>query len=163
MAENDLPGFVCRIIVCGLRHLPASSTLSLAEISWRFREKGVVGFDLAGPEDGFPAKKHRAAFDKVREELIHVTLHSGEAAGWKSVMHALRYCGAERLGHGCRVLESEELTRSVVDRGVCIESCVTSNIQTGAATLAEHPLRKFLDMGANVSTLPYPVLRVSHY
>eukprot|EP01119_Soliformovum_irregulare_P011081 TRINITY_DN2753_c0_g1_i1.p1 TRINITY_DN2753_c0_g1~~TRINITY_DN2753_c0_g1_i1.p1 ORF type:complete len:722 (+),score=251.54 TRINITY_DN2753_c0_g1_i1:20-2185(+) len=150
LAESRL-GIVARIIVCGMRQMDPSITAKLAEICWRYREKGVVAFDLAGPEEGFSSKMHKEAFDIVRSKHISCTLHSGEAAGFHSIIDSIRYCGATRLGHGARLTESPTLMLYVRDQNITIESCVTSNIQTGAvSSLSAHPLPIFFHAGINV-------------
>jgi adenosine deaminase len=150
MAEYRLPIHV-RIIVCGMRQLSARVTEDLANIAWRYRQKGVVAFDLAGPEHGFSSKLHKSAFKIIRDQLLNCTLHSGEAAGWESIHDSLRYCGAHRIGHGVRLVENESLLNFVVDRRISIESCVTSNIQTKAIDkLENHPIRRFFDAGVLV-------------
>jgi adenosine deaminase len=150
MAEYNLPIKV-GIIVCGMRQLPSKVTQNLAEIAWRYRHKGIVGFDLAGPEEGFSSKHHKDAFVLVRSKCINCTLHSGEGAGWESVQDSIQFCGAHRLGHGVRLIENEALFKLVVDRGIAIECCPTSNVQTKAVKrLEDHPIRKFFDAGAIV-------------
>jgi len=139
------------IIVCAMRQLPSHVTQDIAEIAWRYRHKGVSGFDLAGPEYGFSSKLHRAAFDVVRAKLVNCTLHSGEAAGWESVRDSIRYCGANRIGHGVRLIENPALLEYVVSHHIVIESCPTSNVHTKAVErIEDHPIRKFFDAGAIV-------------
>ena len=139
------------IIVCAMRQLPSNVTQDIAEIAWRYRHKGVCGFDLAGPEFGFSSKLHRAAFDVVRAKCVNCTLHSGEAAGWESVRDSIRYCGANRIGHGVRLIENPALLEYVVSHHIVIESCPTSNVHTKAVErIEDHPIRKFFDAGAIV-------------
>eukprot|EP01028_Stygiella_incarcerata_P013334 TRINITY_DN82176_c0_g1_i1.p1 TRINITY_DN82176_c0_g1~~TRINITY_DN82176_c0_g1_i1.p1 ORF type:complete len:1394 (+),score=360.81 TRINITY_DN82176_c0_g1_i1:132-4313(+) len=147
MAESNLD-ITARIIVCGMRHLESSVTEKLAEIAWRYKNRGVVAFDLAGPEDGFSSLLHKSAFDIVRSHMLNCTLHSGEAAGWESVQDSIRGCGAKRIGHGVRTRENPKLLEYVVNHRIPIESCVTSNLQTKAvSSLAEHPFREYFDLG----------------
>jgi adenosine deaminase len=147
LAEHSLPMTV-RIIVCGMRQLAPEVSKSLAMIAWRYRNRGVIAFDLAGPEDGFSSKNHREAFDIVRTNLLNCTLHSGEAAGWRSIQDSIRYCGAHRIGHGVRLAENEELLQYVIDKRIPLETCVTSNIQTKAvASAATHPVREYFKKG----------------
>ena len=139
------------IIVCAMRQLPSEQTQDIAEIAWRYRHKGVCGFDLAGPENGFSSKLHRAAFEIVRSKGINCTLHSGEAAGWESVRDSIRYCGANRIGHGVHLIDNPALLEYVVAHKIPIESCPTSNVQTKAVErIEDHPIRKFFDAGAIV-------------
>eukprot|EP00162_Nutomonas_longa_P015314 comp22270_c0_seq1/m.53073 comp22270_c0_seq1/g.53073 ORF comp22270_c0_seq1/g.53073 comp22270_c0_seq1/m.53073 type:complete len:766 (-) comp22270_c0_seq1:96-2393(-) len=149
LAESRF-GIVVMIIVCGLRHLPSSVNENLAQIAWRFRHRGVVGFDLAGPETGFSSKFHKGAFDIARRHNLNCTLHSGEekAAGWESVWDSIRYCGARRIGHGVALRTNERLLQFVVDQAIAVEVCITSNVQTKAIdAFTEHPLRQFFDSG----------------
>ena len=140
-----------RIIVCGMRQYDPQITTKLAEIAWRYRHKGVVGFDLAGPELGFSSKMHQDAFDIVRRKCLNCTLHSGEGDGWESIMDSVRFCGAQRIGHGVRLTENEDLMKFIVDRRIAIESCVTSNIQTKAVkSLEDHPFKLFLERGIKI-------------
>eukprot|EP00028_Trichosphaerium_sp_Am-I-7-wt_P002935 CAMPEP_0168539588 /NCGR_PEP_ID=MMETSP0405-20121227/21924_1 /TAXON_ID=498012 /ORGANISM="Trichosphaerium sp, Strain Am-I-7 wt" /LENGTH=739 /DNA_ID=CAMNT_0008569193 /DNA_START=17 /DNA_END=2236 /DNA_ORIENTATION=- len=147
MSELRLP-IIAKLIVCGLRSLDPKVTESIAEIAWRYKDRGVVGFDLAGGPEQISSKHHREAFSIVHNKLINCTLHSGEASGWQSVQDALQYCGAHRIGHGCHLIQNDDLRKYVVDRGVTIESCVTSNIHTKAVSnFDDHPIRQFFDEG----------------
>jgi adenosine deaminase len=142
---------MCQIIVCAMRQLPSTETQNIAQIAWRYRHKGVCGFDLAGPELGFSSKLHRAAFDIVRAKCVNCTLHSGEAAGWESIQDSIRYCGANRIGHGVRLIQNPKLMDFVISHRIAIECCPTSNVHTKAvANILEHPIRKFFDAGALV-------------
>lgn len=101
MAENAFP-ITVRLIVSGMRQMPPETTQKLAQIAWRYRSKGVVAFDLAGPEDGFSSRYHREAFDVVRREFVNCTLHSGEAAGPESIqargrLHLFYHAGYSSL------------------------------------------------------------------
>jgi len=150
MAEYTL-NIVVRVIVCGMRQLSANVTKDLAEIAWRYRYKGVAGFDLAGPEDGFSSKHHREAFKLVQSKCLNCTLHSGEAAGPESIRDAILYCGAHRIGHGTRLAQDPSLEQYVIDRRIALECCVTSNVQTKAVSeLGLHPIRRFFDKGVIV-------------
>ena len=124
----------------------------IAELAVRWRDDGVVGFDIAGAEAGFPPTRHLDAFQLVARENFHITIHAGEAFGVPSIWEALQWCGAERLGHGVRIVDditedSEgrpvlgRLAAFVRDRRVPLEMCPTSNVHTGAApSIAEHPI-----------------------
>lgn len=150
LAESRM-GIVVHIIVCGLRHLPGSVSENLAEIAWRFRHRGVVAFDLAGPEAGFSSKGHKEAFDVIRKHSLNCTLHAGEAAGWESVWDSIRHCGAHRIGHGVALRTNKRLLQYVVDQAIAVEVCVTSNLQTKAiASVQEHPLLSFFESGVRV-------------
>lgn len=150
-AEKDL-GITGRYIVCALRHYPAATSLEMARLAVEFRDEGVVAFDLAGPEKGNPASVHAAAFKYARENNLAVTVHAGEGDGADSVRQAIHICGANRIGHGTRLIEDAELTQYVNDRRIGLEVCLTSNVQTRvAASYAAHPLREYFDRGLNVT------------
>ena len=141
---------VIRAIVTAMRQFARS--VEIAELSVRYRDRGVVGFDIAGPEDGFPPSRHLDAFQLIHRENFHITIHAGEAFGLPSIWEALQWCGAERLGHGVRIVDdisvSDEgdiqlgrLAQFVRDSRVPLEMCPTSNVHTGAvASVAEHPI-----------------------
>ena len=129
----------------------AARSLEIAELAVRWREEGVVGFDIAGAEAGFPPTRHLDAFQYVQRENFHSTIHAGEAFGLPSIWEALQFCGAERLGHGVRIVDDisgaqgeEQLGRLaayVRDRRIPLELCPTSNVGTGVcASIAEHPI-----------------------
>lgn len=150
-AEKDF-GIVGRFIICSLRNLPAEASMEMARLAVDFRNDGVVAFDLAGAEKGNPASAHRAAFAYARENNLAVTVHAGEGDGADSVRQAVHVCGANRLGHGTRLIEDPELTQYVNDRRIALEICLTSNVQTRVTeSYAAHPLREFFDRGVNVT------------
>jgi adenosine deaminase len=142
---------VARIIVCGLRHLAPEVSLRLAKLAVAHRERGVVGFDLAGGERGHPASAHVQAFAYARQHDLAVTVHAGEGDGAESVRQAVHLCGAHRLGHATRLIEDESLTGYVNDRRIALEVCLTSNVQTHATeSFDAHPVRQYYDRGMNV-------------
>ena len=130
----------------------AARSVEVSECAVRWRDTGVVGFDIAGPEAGYRPTQHLDAFEYVRRENFHITIHAGESFGLPSIWEALQWCGAERLGHGVRIVDditvrddgSVELGRLsafVRDRRVPLELCPTSNVHTAAAaSIAEHPI-----------------------
>ncbi len=130
----------------------AARSSEIAELAIRHRDEGVVGFDIAGAEAGFPPSRHLDAFQRVHDANFHTTIHAGEAFGLPSIHEALQYCGAERLGHGVRIVDdilvaadgSAQLGRLaayVRDRRVPLEMCPTSNVHTGAApSIKAHPI-----------------------
>ena len=141
------------------------NSLAVAELALRHRDSGVVGFDLAGPEDGFPASAHRAALDLLRGELFPTTLHAGEDGGLQSMMDAVAVCGAVRIGHGVDIVQDMQITDGageigrlaawVLDRQIPLEVCPSSNIQTGAArSIESHPITGLKDLGFNVTVNP---------
>ncbi|OPC81299.1 adenosine deaminase [Embleya scabrispora] len=137
-------------LLTAMRH--AARSLEIAELANRHRDLGVVGFDIAGAEAGFPPTRHLDAFEYLKRENNHFTIHAGEAFGLPSIWQALQWCGADRLGHGVRIIDditvkddgSVELGRLaayVRDKRIPLEMCPTSNLQTGAASsYAEHPI-----------------------
>jgi adenosine deaminase len=150
-AENDF-GITARFIVCGLRQFPPESSLEMAKLAVEFRNEGVVGFDLAGGEKGNPASRHAEAFRYARENNLAVTVHAGEGDGAESVREAVHICGANRIGHGTRLIEDPDLTQYVNDRRIALEVCLTSNVQTRVAdSYATHPFREYFDRGLNVT------------
>ena len=144
-------GIVGKVIVCALRHLDPDISLELARLAAAYRREGVVGFDLAGGEAGNPASRHRRAFAYARENEMFCTCHAGEGDDAESVRQAVHVCGAQRIGHATRLIEDEELTEYVGDRGIALEICLTSNVQTRVADSYEtHPLRQYYDRGMKV-------------
>jgi adenosine deaminase len=140
---------VVQQILTALRH--AANSREIAELSTRHRDRGVCGFDIAGEEIGFPPTRHLNAFEYLQRENAHFTIHAGEAFGLPSIWEALQWCGAERLGHGVRIVDDIDtssgraqlgrLAAYVRDRRVPLEMCPSSNLQTGAAaSIADHPL-----------------------
>jgi len=139
-----------RTLVTAMR--TASHSLEIAELAVRWRDAGVVGFDIAGAEAGFPPTRHLDAFQYIARENFHITIHAGESFGLPSIWEALQWCGAERLGHGVRIVDDiavlpdgtarlGRLAEYVRDRRVPLEMCPTSNVHTGAApSIAEHPI-----------------------
>ena len=150
-AEREY-GIVARSIVCSLRQLPPETSLELAQLAVAYKDKGVVAFDLAGGEYGFPASHHAEAFAYARKHNLAVTVHAGEGDGPRSVRDAVHACGAHRLGHATRLIEDPELTQYVNDRRIGLEICITSNVQTHAAKSYEtHPVREYFNRGMNLT------------
>ena len=146
--EHDVVG---RLIGCGIRNMSPDVSLELARLAVAYRKRGVVGFDLAGGEAGNPAVHHLPAFEHARGHDLACTCHAGEGAGAESCREAVHVCGADRLGHATRLFEDESLLEYVNDRRICLECCLTSNVQTRAATSYEaHPFRRYFDAGVNV-------------
>lgn len=140
------------VILCGMRHISPEISLKLADLTVAFKNKGVVGFDLAGAEEDFPAKKHKEAFGRVLANNINCTLHAGEAYGPESIHQAIHQCGAHRIGHGVRLIEDGDLLNYVNDHRIPLECCPSSNVQTKAVRrMADHPLRLFFDLGLRVT------------
>jgi adenosine deaminase len=149
-AEQD-HGTVGRVILCALRHLDPDISLQIAELAVDYRLRGVVGFDLAGPEAAYPAGHHARAFAYARDHGLACTCHAGEGAGADSVREAVHVCNADRLGHAARLAEDAALIDYVGEHQIPLEICLTSNVQTGAAPSYErHPVRQYFDRGLNV-------------
>jgi len=138
-------------LLCGMRQNDLSQ--QVAELAVKYRDKGVVGFDIAGPEDGFPPSDQLDTFEYLRRENAHFTIHAGEAYGLPSIWEAIQICGAERLGHGVRITDDVDFNHTpprlgrlasyVRDRRIPLEMCPSSNIQTGvASSFADHPIAK---------------------
>ncbi|TDD78941.1 adenosine deaminase [Actinomadura darangshiensis] len=136
-------------LVTAMRHQARS--MEIAELAVRYRDAGVVGFDIAGAEAGYPPTRHLDAFEYLQRENAHFTIHAGEGFGLPSIWQAIQWCGADRLGHGVRIIDDIEadgddarlgrLADYVRDKRIPLEMCPTSNIQTGAAkSIAEHPI-----------------------
>ncbi|WP_405088704.1 adenosine deaminase [Microbispora sp. NBC_01389] len=137
-------------LLTAMRHQARS--MEIAELAVRYRDLGVVGFDIAGAEAGYPPTRHLDAFEYLQRENAHFTIHAGEAFGLPSIWQAIQWCGADRLGHGVRIIDDitvpadgeaklGRLAAYVRDKRIPLEMCPTSNLQTGAApSIAEHPI-----------------------
>jgi adenosine deaminase len=140
---------VVRCLVTAMRH--AARSREIAELAIRFRDQGVVGFDIAGAEAGYPPTRHLDAFEYMRNNNARFTIHAGEAFGLPSIHEAIAFCGADRLGHGVRIVDDIEvhddtdatlgrLASILRDKRIPLEMCPSSNVQTGAVpSIAEHP------------------------
>ncbi|HKX45699.1 MAG TPA: adenosine deaminase [Planctomycetota bacterium] len=151
------------LIVCALRNEAPALSMKLAELAIAYRQRGCVGFDLAGEEAGHPAAEHLEAFQFAKRQNFNITIHAGESFGPESIWQALQYCGAHRIGHGVRlaedltvhdgrVLRVGTLAQYVLDHRIPLEVCLSSNVHTGAApSLAEHPFPTFVELGFRVT------------
>ena len=140
------------LILCGIRSMSAESSIRMAELCVAFKNRGVVGFDLAGSEVNNPAKLHRQAFQLVIDNNINCTAHAGEAFGPDSIAQAIHKCGAHRIGHGTRLVENGDLLNYINDHRIPLEVCPSSNLQTKAANGWEgHPVDFFVDYGLRVT------------
>lgn len=162
MAEAASEGNKIRVesLLCGMRQNNRSQEAAAAVV--KYRDKGVVGFDIAGPEDGFPPANQLQEFEYLRKENAHFTIHAGEAFGLPSIWQAVQICGAERLGHGVRIIDDVDFTSGkpklgllssyIKDRRIALELCPTSNLQTGVAkTYAEHPIGQLFNLKFQVT------------
>jgi adenosine deaminase len=144
------------LIICAMRNMKLSE--EMAELAVDFRERGVVGFDLAGEEGGYPPKKHVDAFHFIQRANFNITIHAGEAFGKESIWQAIQWCGAHRIGHATRLIEDIKisdddptevvsmgyLAQYVLDKRIPLEICLTSNVDTGAVkSIEEHPFGIF--------------------
>ncbi len=139
------------LLICAMRNMKIS--LEIAELAVDFRDRGVVGFDLAGEEGGYPPKKHVDAFHYIQRQNFNITVHAGEGYGKESIWQAIQYCGAHRIGHGTRLIDDIAvvdgasvklggLAQYILDKRIPLEICLSSNVHTGAIpTLAEHPFK----------------------
>jgi adenosine deaminase len=144
-------------LLTAMRH--AARSMEIAELAVRYRDQGVVGFDIAGAEAGFPPTRHLDAFEYLQRENFHFTIHAGEAFGLPSIWQAIQWCGADRLGHGVRIVDDiavgtggapavlGRLAAYVRDKRIPLELCPSSNVQTGAAaSIADHPVGLLRDL-----------------
>lgn len=138
------------LIICGMRNM--KNTLDFAELAVNFRNQGVVGFDLAGEEGGYPPKKHIDAFQFIERANFNITIHAGEAFGKESIWQAIQWCGAHRIGHATHLMEDftfdkngnvlsfGDLAQYILDKRIPLEICLLSNVHTGAVDKIEnHP------------------------
>jgi adenosine deaminase len=147
-------------LLTAMRH--AARSQEIAELAVRYRDNGVVGFDIAGAEAGFPPTRHLDAFEYLQRENFHFTIHAGEAFGLPSIWQAIQWCGADRLGHGVRIVDDitgsdpepvlGRLAAYVRDKRIPLELCPSSNVQTGAAaSIGEHPIGLLHDLRFRVT------------
>ncbi len=150
-AENDFD-IKTGVILCGIRNISPEVSMQMAELAVAFKNRGVVGFDLAGAEYNYPAREHLDAFNLILSNNVNVTIHAGEAYGPDSIHQALHYCGAHRIGHGTRLRENGDLLNYVNDHRIPLEICPSSNVQTGTVpSLKNHPFKFYLDLGLRVT------------
>ena len=145
-------GIKSNVIICGIRHIDPDTSLRLAELAVAFKNKGVVGYDLAGAEEGYPSKDHQDAFQLILDNNVNVTIHAGEAYGPESIAQAIHTCGAHRIGHGVRLRENGDLLNYVNDHRIPLEICPSSNLQTRSVSdFKAHPLKFYFDFGLRVT------------
>jgi adenosine deaminase len=154
-------GLTVRVLCSAMRQ--QASSLEIADLALRHRDDGVCGFDIAGPEAGHPPARHLDAFSRVMRDDFHITIHAGEAFGLPSIAEALHVCGAERLGHGVRIIDDivldadgeyrlGRLASFVRDRRVPLEMCPSSNLHVGAVpSIEEHPIGPLADLRFRVT------------
>jgi len=162
MSDAKAEGFTIRVeqLLCSLRQNDFANEIAQKVV--QYRDRGVVGFDIAGPEDGFPPSDYLDAFTYLRHENAHFTIHAGEAFGLPSIWQAIQMCGTERVGHGVRIVDDIDTTGAeprlgllaqyVRDRRIPLELCPTSNLQTGAAKdLHSHPIGLLAELNFRVT------------
>lgn len=161
--ESAAAGHPIRIGVLLTAIRSAAKSSDIAKLAVEYRDRGVVGFDIAGAEAGFPPTRHLDAFEYLRRENAHFTIHAGEGFGLPSIWEAIQWCGADRLGHGVRIVDDitigadgqpmlGRLAAYVRDRRIPLEMCPSSNVQTGAAaSIAEHPIGLLRRLGFRVT------------
>jgi adenosine deaminase len=152
---------VVRQLLTAMRHRARSMEIAHLSVAWR--DRGVAGFDIAGAEAGYPPTRHLDAFEYLQRENSHFTIHAGEAFGLPSIWQAIQWCGADRLGHGVRIIDDitvaddgtvtlGRLASYVRDKRIPLELCPSSNVQTGAAdSVAEHPIGLLTDLRFRVT------------
>jgi len=148
-------------LLTAMRH--AARSMEIAELAVRYRDAGVLGFDIAGAEAGFPPTRHLDAFEYLQRENAHFTIHAGEGFGLPSIWQAIQWCGADRLGHGVRIIDDirfdgdghatlGRLAAYVRDRRIPLEMCPSSNVHTGVcASIADHPIKQLSDLRFRVT------------
>ena len=154
-------GLTIRTLITAMR--TSTDSMKVAETAIRYRDRGVVGFDIAGREAGYPPTLHLDAFQYLQRENFHFTIHAGEAFGPASIWEAIQFCGAERLGHGVRIVDDIQISEDgtpllgrlasiVRDRRIPLELCPTSNVHTGAvADIAAHPIGLLRSLGFRIT------------
>lgn len=152
----------CAVIVCSLRNMAPENSLVAAELAVDYRDRGAVGFDLAGDEAGHPPKHHLEAFQYLLRQNFSITIHAGEAFGLSSIWQAIQYCGAHRVGHATRLYEDMfnadgrvsrgTMAQYILDKRIPLEMCLSSNVHTGAVrSLDEHPFIRYFRDGFRVT------------
>lgn len=150
-AEKEF-GMSIRHIMCGLKNGQDGSTLRVAKLATEFRDQGVVGFDLAGPEIGYPFREHLEAIYYAKKHHLFITLHAGENSGPENILEALHEGGANRLGHGTSLVKDPKLLNFVIDHRIGVEACPFSNWHTGSVkSLDQHPIVELLKSNVRVS------------
>lgn len=150
-AEREF-GISVKHILCGLKNDSILSVLDIAHLASKYRDHGVVAFDLAGPEKGFPIKAHQEAIRFAKQHNLHITMHAGESCGPESIYEAIHEGLANRIGHGTTLVKDRNLLSYVVREGIGIEACPLSNLHTGAiSSITDHPLKQLLKNQVKVS------------
>jgi adenosine deaminase len=139
------------LILCILRHMPLETGMEIVALAEKYRNRGVLGIDLAGDEKHYPPGLFKPVFDIARERKINITIHAGESAGPASVTEALDM-GASRIGHGVRAVEDKQVLERLAGEGIALEVCPTSNLQTRVyEDFSKYPLKQLIQAGVAVS------------
>mgnify|MGYP005837625845 CR=1 FL=1 len=140
------------LILCGMKQEPLERLEETVRLAASYLGEGVVGFDLAGPEERFPPSVHRRAIELARAAGLHLTLHAGEGCCPEHIKEAVDL-GAERIGHGFYLYQDEETERRIANSEIALEVCPTSNLQISGkmSSYADHPLKRYLDRGVRVT------------
>jgi len=142
----------CGLILCCYRSITPQQNVETVKLAYKYRDKGVLGIDLAGDELHHPSRPHAAAFALARKLEISITIHAGEGGDPEHIREAVFEHGATRIGHGVSLQKDPELLKQVRDRGTVFEICLTTNLQTCTVpSVAAHPFKKFLDEGLRVT------------
>ena len=145
-------GVLVRLIANINRHESLAQAKKVLEIALERKDKGIVGIDLAGNEAEFPAEPFGELFSLAKELGLRLTIHAGEWGGAENVKQAIEVFGAERIGHGIRVIEDPNVVAIAREHGTVFEVCVTSNHHSGAVdTLPAHPIKQMMDQGLKVT------------
>ncbi len=145
-------GIRCGVILCCYRSVSVQENIDTVKLAHKYRDKGVVGIDLAGDENHFPAMPHAEAFALARKLDIPITIHAGEGGHPEHIREAVFVHGAQRIGHGVSLEKDGELLKAVRDKGITFEICLTSNLQTCTVpSIQAHPFKKFLDEKVRVT------------
>lgn len=138
-------------ILCAMRHLPPENSDFLIDLGVKYRDRGVVGLDLAGDEGGYPASIFKDFFKKAKKNSIPFTIHAGEAKGPESIREAIEL-GADRIGHGIRAYEDNAILDLIIKKNICLECCPVSNRDTMAIKdFNNYPILNYLNRGAAVT------------
>lgn len=145
-------GIINPLILCCYRSEPPETSIETVKLAIKYRNRGIVAIDLAGDEEHYPAEIHKEAFKLAQEHNFPITVHAGEAGAPKNIREAIEILGAQRIGHGIRIIEDKELYEYVKEKQIPLEMCLTSNVQTTVAKDYEtHPFKRCFQGGLRVT------------
>jgi adenosine deaminase len=149
---EEMYGVITRLIASVNRHESPDLAAKVVELAVERRDAGIVGLDLAGNEVNFPALPFEGVFRDAKNAGLNITVHAGEWGGAGNVAQAIALLGAQRIGHGVRVMEDQAVVALARERGITFEVCITSNFQTGVVPpLSDHPFQSMLEAGLDVT------------